>query len=67
MIHQRISVDITPKGTLSEESLQRYRAAAIGRPYRNERGDIVGEIRRVMIENGRLIAEVQTVPGVILG
>lgn len=64
---QRITVDITPKGVITEATLQRYRTSAVGKPYKSERGELIGEIRKVTLVNGKLMAEVLTIPGVILG
>ncbi len=67
MDRKRITVDITPKKVSGEDALQRLRSSSVGKPYKNDEGELVGEIRKVSIENSRLIAEVVLKPGVILG
>lgn len=62
-----VKVDITPTGLITEDSLQKFAFQSVGKPYRNDKGIIMGEIRKVSIVNGRLIAEVKVDPNVILG
>ena len=64
---QQIRIDITPRSSMTEEALKQLGATSIGKPFRNERGEVIGEIRSVKVEGDRLIAEVRVNPGVILG
>ena len=67
-MNNRISVDITPASvSLSEDILKKISAQHVGKPYKNASGELVGEIRKVEVKNGHLIAEVLLTPGVILG
>lgn len=64
---KRITVDITPGSIVSEDVLRRIQSQSVGKPYKNDRGELMGEIKKVVIKDGRLLAEVALVPGVILG
>lgn len=64
---KRITVDITPGSIVSEDVLRRIQSQSVGKPYKNDRGELMGEIKKVTIKDGRLLAEVALVPGVILG
>lgn len=67
MQNKRITVDITPAATINEEALKRLQKQSVGKPYKNEKGELMGEIKKVTISGNRLLAEVALVPGVILG
>lgn len=64
---KRITIDITPGSIMSEDVLRRIQSQSVGKPYKNDRGELMGEIKKVTIKDGRLLAEVALVPGVILG
>ena len=59
-------VDVTPPGNIDDPT--RWITSLIGTPYKSPiNGEVVGEIKRVKLINGRLIAEVLIIPKVILG
>lgn len=64
---KRITVDITPGSIVSEDVLRRIQSQSVGKPYKNDRGELMGEIKKVVLKDGRLLAEVALVPGVIFG
>jgi len=63
---KRVTIDITPAG-IPVEALNEYRTGLIGSSHRDKEGNVIGEIRRTTIKNGRIIAEVMLKPKVILG
>jgi hypothetical protein len=66
MPDNRTRVDVTPPGSMTPQDLASYASKLVGRSH-VEGGKVIGEIREVSVEDGRLIAEVKLNTGVILG
>ena len=60
------TVDVTPHGHIDDPT--KWITSLIGTAYKSPiSGEIIGEIKKVKLVNGRLIAEVLIKPKVILG